>query len=339
MADQQLTFGTNDIAHLVNSAYGKLRIGAFGDAAKVLERALELDVEYEGVTATLKSVRFWGERRRRLEDLEESDRAPYLLDQWAAFRGFAARIEDLPERCYADIKFHVHATAAEYLRKCERPDHRTAGHDRYRRPLPETRRLLLLGYACKAMGDFVEAISNLERARKVDRDWPPLLAELADCYSLIGEHRAAQVFFREAFYRGAAEIAIDRLESPLIRRLTGAIRDAGVTAAVCEWIPVYGTLLGAFSVSRELAPVEYGQLLQSVFDLEQRLGLRPRAGQERNADTNRSGARDALPARLLNRYFWLIEHYRCTGEEPSKIADVLRRIKTVDAAVHRQYVS
>ena len=339
MPDRQLTFVTNDIAHLVNSAYGKLRIGAFGDAAKVLERALELDVEYEGITATLKSVRFWGERRRRLYDLEENDRAAYLLDQWAAFRGFTARIEDLPERCYADIKFYVHATAAEYLCKYEPTDCRTAGRDRYRRPLPETRRLLLLGHAYKAMGEFVKAISSLERARRADRDWPPLLAELADCYSLIGENRAAQVIFREAFYRGAAEISIDRLESPLITRLIGAIRDAGVTYAISEWIPVYGTLLGAFSVSRELAPVEYGELLQSVFELEQVLDVRPPAHREGDEDANRSAARSALRARLLNRYFWLIEHFRCIGEEPSKIADVLRRINTLDAAVHQQYVS
>ena len=40
MTDRQLTFDTNDIAHLVNSAYAKLRIGAFGDAAKLLELAL-----------------------------------------------------------------------------------------------------------------------------------------------------------------------------------------------------------------------------------------------------------------------------------------------------------
>ncbi|MDE0026147.1 MAG: hypothetical protein OXP69_17200 [Spirochaetaceae bacterium] len=57
----------------------------------MLERALGLDVEYEGITATLKSVRFWGERRRRLYDLEENDRAAYLLDQGAAFRGFTAK--------------------------------------------------------------------------------------------------------------------------------------------------------------------------------------------------------------------------------------------------------
>ena len=160
MSDRQLTFERNDIAHLVNSAYGKLRIGACGDAAKVLVRALALDVEYEGTTAILKIVRFWGERRRRLYDLEENDRAAYLLDQWAAFRGFAARIEDLPERCYADIKFHVHATPAEDLRTYEPPDHRTAGLDRCRRPLPETRRLLLLGHADKAMGTLVKAMAD-----------------------------------------------------------------------------------------------------------------------------------------------------------------------------------
>ena len=330
---------TNDIAHLVNGAYAKLRVGAFGNAARLLERALELDVEYEGVTATLKSVRFWGERRRRLEDLEECDRAAYLLDQWAAFRGFAARIEDLPERCYQDIKYYVHAKAVEYLRKGEPPDDRAAVNDRYRRPRPETRRLLLIGHAYKAMGDFFNAVSHLERARKLDRDWAPLLAELADCYSLVGEDRAAQVFFREAFYRGAAEISVEQLDSALIKRLTAAVRSAGVIDAIGEWIPVYGTLLGAFRVTRELGPLEYGQLLQSIFDLEQRLGLRPPAAVGHPAGADRRAAGGALLPRLLNRYFWLIEHYRCTREQPTKIADVLRRIKILDADIHQQYVA
>ena len=339
MTDRQLTFETNDIAHLVNGAYAKLRVGAFGNAARLLERALELDVEYEGVTATLKSVRFWGERRRRLEDLEECDRAAYLLDQWAAFRGFAARIEDLPERCCQDIKYYVHARAVEYLRKCGPPDNRAAANDRYQRPRPETRRLLLIGHAYKAMGDFVNAVSHLERARKLDRDWAPLLAELADCYSLVGEDRAAQVFFREAFYRGAAEVPVERLDSALIKRLAAAVRTAGVTDASGEWIPVYGTLLGAFSVTRELSPLEYGQLLQSIFELEQRLGLRPPAAVGRTAGADREAAGGALLPRLLNRYFWLIEHYRCTREQPTKIADVLRRIKILDADIHQQYVA
>ena len=54
MADSQLTFKENDIAQLVNSAYEQLRSGDFGEASDLLERALELDVEYEGITAALK---------------------------------------------------------------------------------------------------------------------------------------------------------------------------------------------------------------------------------------------------------------------------------------------
>ena len=339
MTDRQLTFETNDIAHLVNSAYGRLRVGAFGDATRLLERALELDVEYEGITATLKSVRFWGERRRRLEDLEESDRAAYLLDQWAAFRGFVARFEDLPERCYQDIKFYVHATAVEYLCKCGPADDPNAVRDRYRRPRPETRRLFLLGHAYKAMGDFGNAIANLERACRLDRGWAPLLAELADCYSLAGENRAAQLFFREAFYRGAPAIAVDQLDSPMIKRVVGAVGDAGVTGAIGEWIPVYGTLLGEFSVSRELGPLEYGQLLQSIHELEQRLGAGARATSGQSHGGARGGHHGALLPRLLNRYFWLLEHYRCTREEPSKVAAVLRRIQALDADIYQQYVS
>lgn len=340
MTDLQLTFETYDIARLVNSAYGKLRIGAFGDAARLLERALALDVEYEGITATLKSVRFWGDRRRRLEDLEESDRAAYLLDQWAAFRGFAARIEDLPERCFQDIKYYVHATAVDYLHEVGPPAEQTAGNDRYQRPRPETRWLLLIGHAYKAMGDFDNAISSLEQASRLDRDWAPVLAELADCYSLIGENRAAQVFFREAFYRGAAEIRVDRLDSPMIKRLTDAIREAGMINAVAEWVPVYGVVLGAFRVARELRPLEYGRLLQSIFELEQQLGLRPSTTAGRPGDAESGNDRDeALVARLLNRYFWLIEHYRSTQEEPAKITDVLHRIKQLDTDIHQQYVA
>ncbi len=329
----------NDIVQMVNCAYGKLRVGAFGDAATLLERALELDVEYEGVAATLKSVRFWSERRRRWEEIEESDRAAYLLDQWAAFRGFAARIEELPERCFQDIKYYIHATAVAYLLHTPPPERSVAGSERFTRPHRQTRRLLLIGHAYKAMGDFASAIAHLEQARRTDREWAPLLAELADCYSLISENRAAQLFFREAFFLGAAEICVESLDSPIIRCLVSAIRDAGVAHHVSEWIPVYGTLLGAFSVTRELKSLEYGRLLQSIFELEKNIGLKVTADGVTTNIVEQDGARAALVPRLINRYFWLIEHYRATHGQPTKVDDVLRRIEALDAGVHQQYVA
>ena len=335
MTDRQLTFAENDIAHMVNGAYGKLRSGAFGEAAKLLERTLELDVEYEGVGATLKSVRYWAERQQRLDEIETSaERAGYLLDQWAAFRGFAARIGDLPERCYQDIKHYIHATAVANLLQTSASAPAAAG---YARPSPQARRLLLLGHSFKAMGDFANAVRYLEHARRLERDWAPLLAELADCYSLIEESRAAKIFFREAFFLGAAEIPIEQLESPMIRRLVAAVKAAGITHNVPEWVPVYGVLLGAFSVTRELTALEYGKLRQSIFELEQRLGVATTPDRPPVDPPEPSDDQAALLPRLINRYFWLIAHFLATHEERAKVDDILRRIKVLDIDVYQQY--
>ena len=156
---------------------------------------------------------------------------------------------------------------------------------------------------------------------------------------MIGEHRAAQIFFREAFFLGAAEIHVERLDSPIIRRLVSAIRCAGVVHHINEWIPVYGTLLSAFSITRELKSLEYGQLLQSIFELERNIGLKVTADGVTTNSAEQDSARAALVPRLINRYFWLIEHYRATHGEPTKVDDALRRIKALDAGVHRQYVA
>ena len=335
MTDRQLTFAENDIAHMVNGAYGKLRSGAFGEAAKLLERTLELDVEYEGVGAALKSVRYWAERQQRLDEIETSaERAGYLLDQWAAFRGFVARIGDLPERCYQDIKHYIHATAVANLLQTSASAPAATG---YARPSPQARRLLLLGHSFKAMGDFANAVRYLEHARRLERDWAPLLAELADCYSLIEESRAAKIFFREAFFLGAAEIPIEQLESPMIRRLVAAVKAAGITHNVPEWVPVYGVLLGAFSVTRELTALEYGKLRQSIFELEQRLGVATTSDRPPLDPPEPSDDQAALLPRLINRYFWLIAHFLATHEERAKVDDILRRIKVLDIDVYQQY--
>lgn len=337
MTDRQLTFDENDIAHMVNGAYDKLRSGEFGDAAKLLERTLELDVEYEGVGAALKCVRFWDERQQRLDEIETSaDRAGFLLEQWTSFRGFVARIEELPERCYQDIKYHVHATAVAYLLQTSAPEMAPPAAAQYLRPSAHARRLLLIGHSFKAMGDVANAIRYLEHARRLERDWAPLLAELADCYSLIEETRAAKIFFREAFFLGAADIAVEDLESPLIQRLLKAVEGAGLNRDIRDWVPVYGVLLGVFGVTRELTALEYGKLRQSIFELEQGLGVKTTPdGLAAVAAPDDAGT--ALVPRLLNRYFWLIEHYLASDEGDTKVEDLLRRIKALDMDVYQRY--
>jgi hypothetical protein len=94
--------------------------------------------------------------------------------------------------------------------------------------------------------------------------------------------------------------------------------------ALCEWIPVYGYLMGVFSVKRELKQVEVGRLKQSIFSLEAESAANP-------------DKRELLKPRLLNRYFWLIDHYEKSREDSSLIEETLLKIKVADPDIYNKY--
>jgi len=79
-------------------------------------------------------------------------------------------------------------------------------------------------------------------------------------------------------------------------------------------------------VKRELKPIEVGKLRQSIYELENEV--------KENAER-----RSLLTPRLINRYFWLIDHYINAKEDRSRIDEVLLKIKLMDPAVHKQYVA
>ena len=41
--------------------------------------------------------------------------------------------------------------------------------------------------------------------------------------------------------------------------------------------------------------------------------------------------------RLINHYFWLIDHYLSTGEEKLKIEEVLAKIRKLDPVIYKEY--
>jgi hypothetical protein len=91
-----------------------------------------------------------------------------------------------------------------------------------------------------------------------------------------------------------------------------------------EWIPVYGVLFDVLNVKRELRSIEFGRLKQSIYELEREL----REG---------TGNPDIIRPRLINRYFWLIDHYVAVKEAQGKIDEVLLKIRSVDTNVYHQY--
>jgi hypothetical protein len=93
-----------------------------------------------------------------------------------------------------------------------------------------------------------------------------------------------------------------------------------------EWIPIYGVLFGIFTVKRELRAIELGKLKQSIFALENEIRDRPK-------ETG------VLIPRLINRYFWLIDHYVNVGESSSRIDETLLKIKILDPSIYERYVN
>jgi len=258
MTERQLTFKENEIMQILNRVYLSFKEGAFAPAIGELERALSIDFEYSDVVNALKCANFWLEVEQRAAAIDGVyERGEFYQGQWRVFSGFVSRMENVSERCLFSLKYHVFGKALEhYSALAGDPDN----------PDPEI--LLRIGRCHKIRGNYEGAINFLEEASRLRRDDAVILAELADCYSLVNETRAAKVFFREAFFLDCRGVELAYLESPLILRLVAKLRERFSEAEIRDWIPVYGTIYGLFNVKRELRPLELGKLKQAIFQLE-----------------------------------------------------------------------
>ena len=302
------------VAPKIKNAYELFRCGKFDEAGAVLSEALALDFDRDEVVSALKCANFWRERAVKLEDIREDEKkSRYLFEQWDRFLEFSGRLKNVYEGGIYPIKQWVFGTALVYLK---RQLEQRGKHD--------VELLVDIGRAHKGMGDYAHAAEFFEAASRQSKDDPGILAELADSYALINEIRAAKIFFREAFFLGPERIELKKLESLLICRLTEKVRGMGYELPdLLRWLPVYGNLLGVLSVKRELKPLEFGKLKQAIYQVEKEY--------EEEGDP-------ALVPKLINHYFWLIDHYIAAKAERNKVEGVLAKLKDLDPAIYEKYV-
>lgn len=306
------------LSEMLKNAYEHMKNGAFGDAETVLEEALSIDFDSGEVICALKCAGFWAERSQRYADIEDSfERGEFLLKQWEVFQDFLARNEDSFERGIFSLKQWVFGKAlGDFLSLLDSP----LGSD------PEI--LYRVGRCYKGKGNYKQALEYLEASNHQKADDPRIIAELADCYALIDEIKAAKVFFREAFFLDPQAVDVGSMESMMIKRLVSALTDMGIAPpALAEWLPVYGVLYGVFNVKRELRSLEFGKLKQSIFSLQ--------------STFQESGRTEfTTEPRLINRYFWLIDHYLAAGSDSrEKVDEVLERIREINPSIYSEYTN
>jgi tetratricopeptide (TPR) repeat protein len=313
-------------AGLIQKAYEQLKASDAAGAAAVLEAALRVDFDNAGIKYALKCVNWWLDRTGRLEELQNPyEQGGFILSQLKQYYVFLERFapegnagsSEAEDQCQYAVRRYVFSRALRCFEDLLGDS--VNQHD------PGL--LLLVGRCYKGVGNYIEALKYLEQAIRFKREDSETLAELADVNALLGEDRIAKAYFREAFFMEAGKIDLRSMESELLRRLRDRVTaEWGLTGPeLAEWIPVWGRLWGVFSVRRELKQVEAGRLRQSIFSLEAERGNNP--------------DRDSLlKPRLLNRYFWLVDHYENIREDPALIEEVLLKIKITDPDIYERYM-
>ena len=304
---------------ILQPALAFLKQGNLEQAYTSLGRLLEQDLENPQVMYTLKGVGFWLDRVRYSQALADNFlRGEYIISQWKPFLDYIRKKGEFNEPIVYALKCSVFTIALrlyQSLLNGTEPVHNTA--EIYRK----------MGLCYKALGDYETAIGCLRYASEMNTNSSAISAELADAYALSGEVRLAKVFFREALFKNASEIEICFLESEIIRALVTKVAAIGYTGEeLLEWLPVYGTLDGILNVKRELKALELGKLRQSIYMLENEL-------REKNPENKK-----LLVPRLINYYFWLIDHYMNGTVERSKVDEILLRIKLLDEKIYDRYI-
>ena len=314
------------IEELIQSAYESLKNGDEKSALGFLHEALELDFEHQEVLYALKCLNWWLEKIERLGNFRDPyEQGGYILSQWESYYGFLDRIgegscrDGIPmeaiDACQYALKRFVFSRALFYFLELLR--------DGINQQDPVL--LLQTGRCCKGAGDWEEALGYLEQASRLKREDSSILSELADVNALLGETRASKVLFREAFYIDPQGVDLLSLESEMIKSLRDKVKELGFSGIeLAEWIPVWGCVWGFFSVKRELKPVELGRLKQTILSLE-------------NEYRSQSGDHHLVKPKLLNRYFWLIDHCEHNRDTSGLIDETMLKIKFIDPVVYDRY--
>jgi len=305
---------------LLKEAYEKLKTSDAHGACGLIEQALTFDYENEEIKHALKCVNWWLEHSRRIDDINNLfEKGTLLINMFRPYNVFLDQINmnlnEGYEQCQYAVRFFVYSKALFFFESL------------YNNPSNQNDPglLLLMGRCHKGIGNYDEALEFLEKAVHLKKEDAEILAEVADINALLAHVKPAKALFREAFFIDPSKIDFQFMESALIKKLREKVIELGIKDDdISEWIPVYGNLWGVFSVKRELKLLEVGRLKQSIFSLEAEFDSNP-------------ARRDVIKPRLLNHYFWLIDHYENSREDSSFIDETLLKIQVKDRNIYNIY--
>ncbi len=299
----------------LTKAYKFLEEGMLVQAREVLEQAIGYNFDNSEINFAHWCCSYWVDFVQGLPRLEAYEQGDGLITRWKSFKQDYEQKENFQQKTIYALQRGIFSLALNAYEHAKEEGTASQKADLFRKK----------GLCCKKLGKYEQALNLLTEAYRIAPQSAAILAEMADCFALCGEDKNAKVLFREAFFIDAQRIEIDFLDSELICCLIRQVKEKGYIGAVLqEWIPVYGVLYGVFNVKRELRAQEPGRLRQEIFAKE-------------NEIKDPSNDSRILIPRLINMYFWLIDHYARSNEGKEKINECLLQIRVHDENIYRMY--
>ncbi len=299
----------------LTKAYKFLSEGNLAQARDVLAQAIGYNFDNSEINFAHWCCSYWVDFIQGLPRMEAYEQGDGLIARWKSFRQDSEQKQNFQQKTIYALQQGIFSLALKAYDLSKEEGSQSQLADLYRKK----------GLCLKKLGKYENALNLLSEAYRISPQSSVILAEMADCLALCGEEKNAKVLFREAFFIDAQRIEIEFLESELICCLIRQVKEKGYTGAVLqEWIPVYGVLYGVFNVKRELRTQEAGRLRQEIFAKE-------------NEIKDPSNDSRLLVPKLINMYFWLIDHYARSNEGNDKINECLLQIRVHDENIYRMY--
>lgn len=300
----------------LEDAIAFLEAGNPAQAKMIIDESLQNDLESGELIFTSKCCIFWADALYRLERSQSGlQKGDILLQEWKTFMTFIKQNPPVYEpTVYAACRGIFSLALQNFSQLLNEKD-----------PIQKAEIMRKTGLCYKKLGEFENARMCLSQANSLQQRNAAVIADLADCYALCGDSRAAKLLFREAFYTDFKKIDLDFLDSQLIKRLVEKTEKLGYKGDELKaWIPVYAVLWGVFSSKRTLKAQEVGKLKQEIYCLENEI-----------KDPSRTSS--FLVPRLINMYFWLIDYCQTT-EDSRLINEILLKIKVTDPNIYNMYI-
>ncbi len=312
---------SNQSEEELKKAYSFLNKGDPASAKTILAEAYQFNLDNNEIDFAIWCCSFWIDYIKKLPKLELLQQGEGLFFQWKTFEEALTRKKEIFNRTIFSVQTGVFTQALQSLTNL----YQELEKEKFSETRLKADINLKISICHKKLGNYETALEFLQQANTQAPGSADIFAEMADCYALCGLEKQAKVLFREAFFINARRIELTMLDSELIKCLINQVQSLGYSGQeLQEWVPVYGTLYGVFSVKRELRSQEVGRLKQEIFELDV---------ENRNPGSN---SKLNVP-KLINKYFWLLDHLIQKNEGDSKINEILLKIKLLDQSVYDLY--